>query len=43
MTGLKLDGRILFLSEGARLLDAQLHGADPSLSEAGALRDDSRH
>jgi homoaconitase/3-isopropylmalate dehydratase large subunit len=40
MSALKLDGRILFLSADPHVVDAQLAGANPDLSEAGPLRDD---
>src|SRR6185436_9903570 len=37
---LKLEGRILFLSEDPALIEAQLAGRELSHSEAGKLRDD---
>src|SRR5437899_9156133 len=40
MTALKLNSRILFLSADARVVEAQLGGADLELSDAGTLRDD---
>src|SRR5438093_12123477 len=40
MTVLKLNSRILFLSADARVVEAQLGGADLELSDAGTLRDD---
>ncbi|MEM5345212.1 aconitase family protein [Paraburkholderia azotifigens] len=40
MTTLKFDGPILFLSEDANLIDAQLGGRRLTLAEAGKLRDE---
>ena len=40
MTRISFNGRLLFLSADADVMDAQLAGRDINLAEAGALRDD---
>jgi 3-isopropylmalate/(R)-2-methylmalate dehydratase large subunit len=40
VTRISFNGRLLFLSADADVMDAQLAGRDINLAEAGALRDD---